>query len=305
MPHARVAARERATRAVRSRVTRDGLSTLNQGASMFVAMSKYALPFSAGMILVVGFTACNPKQLSISATDRVYVPSPKEAMAEAQHPAPETPAPDVTGRSQPEPAMTAPSLALPPEADRAVETAKVVPPDTGGTTSPNVPLEEVRVAEPPMLPSGMPQPPDAGANEPPSSASPPMVAEAVPGSAELASPTRPDVPIALSLEDVFFDYDRFSVRSEAKTVLESNAAALKSNGKLTILIEGHCDERGTSEYNLVLGEKRARAVKQYLGNLGIEPARVQITSLGKEKPFCTEHNPACWQKNRRAHFIIP
>jgi peptidoglycan-associated lipoprotein len=281
---------------------------------MVVAMLKYVLPFSLGTILLAGFTACNPKQLSISATDRVYIPSPKEASAQAEKPGPETPAPpDLAGRAQPEPALTAPSLALPPEGEKAVETAKVVPPDTGGATSPNVPLEEVRVAEPPMLPSGMPPPPDSGTSTAAPSAAPPMVAQAVPGGAEppsrgpTGSPTEmlSDVPSGVSLADVFFDYDRFSVRSEAKTVLEANAAALKSNSKLTVLVEGHCDERGTSEYNLVLGEKRARAVRQYLRDLGIEPARVQITSLGKEKPFCTEHNPACWQKNRRAHFILP
>jgi peptidoglycan-associated lipoprotein len=108
----------------------------------------------------------------------------------------------------------------------------------------------------------------------------------------------------MSLGDVYFDYDRSAIRSDATAVLESNATTLKSERNLKVLIEGHCDERGTSDYNLVLGEKRARAAKQYLQDLGVEASRVQITSLGKEKPSCMEHNTTCWQKNRRAHFVL-
>jgi len=105
------------------------------------------------------------------------------------------------------------------------------------------------------------------------------------------------------LEDVLFDYDRFLIRQDAKAILQANAATLRES-KRKVLIEGHTDERGTSEYNLVLGEKRARAARQYLQDLGIEASRMEITSLGKEKPFCTEHIPTCWQKNRRAHFSM-
>ena len=130
-----------------------------------------------------------------------------------------------------------------------------------------------------------------------------MVAMVTPGVAAGSEAAGEGVGSKVSLEDVFFDYDRFTLRSDAKPALEANAASLKSDLKLKILIEGHCDERGTGEYNLVLGEKRARAARQYLQDLGIETSRVQITSLGKERPFCTEHNPACWQKNRRAHFV--
>jgi peptidoglycan-associated lipoprotein len=113
----------------------------------------------------------------------------------------------------------------------------------------------------------------------------------------------PDEP-AVSLQDVYFDYDRFVIRDDGKSVLEANAASLKADGNRKILIEGHCDERGTSDYNLVLGERRARAAKQYLQDLGVDGSRMQITSLGKEKPFCTEHNPTCWQSNRRVHFVV-
>jgi len=104
------------------------------------------------------------------------------------------------------------------------------------------------------------------------------------------------------LSDIFFDFDRFSIRDEARAGLETNTSLLKSQSGIKILIEGHCDERGTSAYNLVLGERRAQAVAQYLRDLGIPSSQMQITSYGKERPFCTEHSEACWQSNRRAHF---
>jgi peptidoglycan-associated lipoprotein len=88
-------------------------------------------------------------------------------------------------------------------------------------------------------------------------------------------------------------------------VLEANARRLKAENGRKLLIEGHCDERGTVEYNLVLGERRAQTVKQYLQDLGVPSSQIQITSYGKEKPFCTDHSEACWQSNRRAHFVLP
>jgi peptidoglycan-associated lipoprotein len=104
------------------------------------------------------------------------------------------------------------------------------------------------------------------------------------------------------LSDIFFDFDRFVIRNDAQSVLEANAAVLKSQSSENILLEGHCDERGTSAYNLVLGERRAQAAAQYLRDLGVPSSQIQITSYGKERPFCTEHSEACWQSNRRAHF---
>jgi peptidoglycan-associated lipoprotein len=105
-----------------------------------------------------------------------------------------------------------------------------------------------------------------------------------------------------ALADVYFDYDAFLIRGDASALLEADARLLKADGTHTLLIEGHCDERGTLAYNLVLGERRARAVKQYLQDLGVAASQLQITSYGKERPFCTEHSEACWQSNRRAHF---
>jgi len=105
------------------------------------------------------------------------------------------------------------------------------------------------------------------------------------------------------LGDAFFDFDRFQVRNDAMPVLDANARWLRANANKTALIEGHCDERGTMAYNLVLGEKRARAAKAYLQDLGIPPSQLQITSYGETRPFCKQQNEECYQQNRRAHFV--
>ncbi|MGE3489759.1 MAG: peptidoglycan-associated lipoprotein Pal [Vicinamibacterales bacterium] len=106
------------------------------------------------------------------------------------------------------------------------------------------------------------------------------------------------------LGDVYFDLDESSIRDDARAALATNATWLKRWTNTRISIEGHCDERGTAEYNLGLGERRASAVKAYLVELGVPADRVVIVSKGKESPFCTESNEACWQQNRRGHFII-
>jgi peptidoglycan-associated lipoprotein len=122
-------------------------------------------------------------------------------------------------------------------------------------------------------------------------------------------PAPPPAPVApgpepLVLSDVYFDYDQFVLRSDAKTALEGDARRLKVENGAQVLIEGHCDERGTVAYNLVLGERRARMVEQYLKDLGVASSRLQITSYGKERPFCSVHSDQCWQQNRRAHFVL-
>ena len=115
----------------------------------------------------------------------------------------------------------------------------------------------------------------------------------------------PTSPTALGeIEDVFFDYNKSAVRDDFRTILEKNASILKANKAVSVVIEGHCDERGTSEYNIGLGESRASAVKNYLVNSGIDAGRISIVSYGEEKPFCAERNEDCWQKNRRAHFVV-
>jgi peptidoglycan-associated lipoprotein len=112
-------------------------------------------------------------------------------------------------------------------------------------------------------------------------------------------------PTVAELSDIYFDFDQYAIRGEARSVLEANAGFLKSQPNGDILIEGHCDERGTGAYNLVLGERRAQAAKQYLHELGVPLSQIQIISYGNESPFCGEHSEACWQSNRRAHFRRP
>lgn len=107
----------------------------------------------------------------------------------------------------------------------------------------------------------------------------------------------------LSLEDAFFDFDDFSLRTDAKSALEKDGKYLEKNSATRIVIEGHCDERGSVEYNLALGEKRARAAKDYLVSYGIPTTRLTTISYGKERPFDTGHDESSWAKNRRAHII--
>ena len=107
-----------------------------------------------------------------------------------------------------------------------------------------------------------------------------------------------------TLHDIYFDFDRYSIRRDAQATLDVNASLLRTESDTSVVVEGHCDERGTLAYNLVLGEKRAKAVKRYLEDLGIPGSRIQTTSYGEVRPFCKEHNDGCWSKNRRAHFVI-
>ena len=106
------------------------------------------------------------------------------------------------------------------------------------------------------------------------------------------------------LGDIFFDFDQYVVRRDAHPVLEDNARLIRNEPGKSLLIEGHCDERGTLAYNLVLGEKRAKAAKRYLEDFGIPASRIQTISYGEIRPFCKEHNEGCWKYNRRAHFVL-
>jgi len=106
------------------------------------------------------------------------------------------------------------------------------------------------------------------------------------------------------LIDIYFDFDRYDIREDAKPVLTSIADHLIKNAGYKIRFEGHCDERGTNEYNLALGESRARSAKKYILSLGVASSRMEAVSYGEEKPRCTEETEGCWQKNRRVHFVI-
>ena len=106
------------------------------------------------------------------------------------------------------------------------------------------------------------------------------------------------------LDDVFFDLDKSSVREDAKPALQKDADWMKKWGSVAVTLEGHCDSRGSAEYNLGLGNRRATAVKEYLVSLGVPAGRVTVVSKGKEQPFCHDENEGCWQQNRRGHFVI-
>jgi len=107
-----------------------------------------------------------------------------------------------------------------------------------------------------------------------------------------------------SFSPVFFDFDSYNLREDGRAALDKDAKTLRDNPSVQITIEGHCDERGTVEYNQALGEKRAMAARDYLVAAGIATARLQIVSYGKERPFANGSDEASWQQNRRAHFTI-
>ena len=107
-----------------------------------------------------------------------------------------------------------------------------------------------------------------------------------------------------SVQDAFFDLDKADIRGDARDALMKTAQFLRSYPQVKVNLEGHCDERGSTEYNLALGDRRAQAAKDFLVSLGIAGDRMQTVSYGKERPFCMDHNDACWQQNRRAHFVL-
>jgi peptidoglycan-associated lipoprotein len=131
----------------------------------------------------------------------------------------------------------------------------------------------------------------------PSAAAPPAAPPAAPSMTDAAM-------FAKSVKDIFFDFDRYDLRPGAdQATIAANAAFLSSHPEIHFTIEGHCDERGSTEYNLALGDNRANAARDALIRAGVQPSQIQTISYGEEKPFCTEHNEECWQLNRRAHFV--
>jgi peptidoglycan-associated lipoprotein len=156
---------------------------------------------------------------------------------------------------------------------------------------------------PPPPPITTPPPPP-----PPPPAAPIREAPVVPAPAVAEDPmaTRSidDLNRDSPMRAAFFDYDSAELSAEARAVLDTNAATLKKYASWAITIEGHCDERGTAEYNLSLGERRAVAAQSYLVSLGMPAGRLRTVSYGKEFPFDPGHDEAAWAKNRRAHFVI-
>jgi peptidoglycan-associated lipoprotein len=163
---------------------------------------------------------------------------------------------------------------------------------------------------PPPTPAPPPPPPQAAAPAPPPPPPPPPPAPAPRPPAPLtedqifAQKSLDQLNAERPLGDVFFDLDESTIRDDAKALLQRNADWMKRWTSTSITVEGHCDSRGSSEYNLALGTRRANAVKDYLVNLGVTGGRITVISKGKEQPFCTENNESCWQQNRRGHFIV-
>lgn len=117
-------------------------------------------------------------------------------------------------------------------------------------------------------------------------------------------PPKPAPKPELKLEDAYFDFDKSDIRPDAREALAKDVQMLRDYPNVRVLIEGHCDERGSEEYNLGLGDRRANSAKSFLVQGGIAEGRLETKSWGKERPVCTEHNEDCWQQNRRAHFVV-
>jgi peptidoglycan-associated lipoprotein len=175
-------------------------------------------------------------------------------------------------------------------AKRPAMTQAAAPPPTGAAVATPAP--------PPAAPPA-PLPPPAAA----APAAPPAVVTAPPAPAPPPRPAPSEFTGIPQLRDVFFDFDKYDIKPEAARTLNANIDWLKSNASVPVLIEGHCDERGTNAYNLVLGERRAKATRDYLVARGVAADRIVTISYGEERPACAERNQACWARNRRAHFL--
>ena len=155
----------------------------------------------------------------------------------------------------------------------------------------------------------LPPPPAAPRTPPPPSPPPPPAAAPAPRPLSeeeiFARKSVDQLNAEKPMDDVFFDLDKSDVREDAKAILQSDADWMKKWGSVQVTLEGHCDSRGTAEYNLGLGNRRATAVKDYLVNLGVPSGRITVVSKGKEQPFCSDdQDESCWQQNRRGHFIV-
>ena len=168
---------------------------------------------------------------------------------------------------------------------RPVTTAVSAPPPAPAPTPPPAPTPVVPPPPPPVAPA--PTPPQ------------PVAPAPAPGPA----PAR-EYTANAALADVHFDFDKAVIRSGDVKILDASAGWLKANREQLLLIEGHCDERGTNEYNLALGERRAKAAMSYLVSRGVEASRITLISYGKERPLCTEKAERCWAQNRRDHFLV-
>jgi peptidoglycan-associated lipoprotein len=150
----------------------------------------------------------------------------------------------------------------------------------------------------PPAPSAHPSRPASGQREGPSS----TATRSTSGAA--GRPAVTEFVAVSELPDIYFDFDRYDLRPSAQRTLVGHATWLRAQAKALVLIEGHCDERGTNEYNVALGERRARAAMDYLVSRGVDARRITVVSYGEERPQCREHDEPCWARNRRARFLV-
>ena len=166
-------------------------------------------------------------------------------------------------------------------------------------TPPAVPPAQPHTAAPAPLGATPPAPPPAVTRSTAPSTPPPSAEELF--NRETLAQLNSEHPLG----DAFFDYDSAALRDDARSALQTDAAWLRKWQQTSIRIVGHCDERGTAEYNLALGDRRAKAAEAYLVSLGINAKRINVSSVGKEEPFCsTADTDSCWSQNRRGHFLI-
>jgi peptidoglycan-associated lipoprotein len=178
-------------------------------------------------------------------------------------------------------------------AKRPALTQVSAPAPSGAAATPVTPPPPPVAAAP--TPAPAPAPPPAVTPPAPAPAPPPVVAAPRPAPREFEPRT--------DLKAIHFDFDKSDIRPRDAAILDANARWLRANPKHIVLVEGHCDERGTNEYNTALGERRARATVDYLVKGGIQASRFSTISYGEERPLCTEHNERCWSQNRRAQFL--
>jgi peptidoglycan-associated lipoprotein len=157
---------------------------------------------------------------------------------------------------------------------------------------------------PPPPPPPPPVVPQAPPPAPPPPPRPEVVAPVVDEYARIKAMSAEDIEKSGLLAEVYFDFDKADIREQDRAVLAKDAEALKKFDFLRVTVEGHCDERGAVDYNLALGDRRAKAAYDYLVSLGVPADRLKIVSYGKEVPACTQSTEECWQKNRRAHFTV-
>jgi peptidoglycan-associated lipoprotein len=228
-------------------------------------------------------------------------PAPIEAAAPAAAPAP---GPDLG--IYPEAGTLAGALAaLPAEAPPAVPGPReeAPPPPPPAVMAKEEPPQAVAPALGPpeaAIPAPTPTPPAMPKEAVPPAVTPPTPAPAAPPALAAKEPEKAKEP---PLKDIFFDFDKAEIRPDGKAPLAQNIEWLQTHPQAAVTIEGHCDERGTIEYNLALGERRAKTTKDYLAASGVDPKRMNTVSFGKERPFVVGHDESAWQWNRRAHFV--